>query len=106
MRLGALDLDPATREVWVGGERVRLAAKEYALLRVLITEPRRVFTKGELLRAVWGIEANCGVRTRTLDSHASRLRRRLNGAPDRHFVVNVWGVGYRLTDEPTGGEGA
>ena len=39
------------------------------------------------------------MRTRTLDTHASRLRRKLNGAPDRHFVQNCWGVGYRLLDE-------
>ena len=103
--LGPLRLDPATREVRVAGEAVRLAAKEYALLRVLISEPRPVFTKGELLRAVWGIEGQTGVRTRTLDSHASRLRRRANGAPDRHLVQNIWGVGYRLTDEPPGEEG-
>jgi DNA-binding response OmpR family regulator len=39
-------------------------------------------------------------RTRTLDSHASRLRRKLNGAPERHFIVNCWGVGYALVDGP------
>jgi DNA-binding response OmpR family regulator len=104
--LGPLRLDPATREVRVAGEAVRLAAKEYALLRVLISEPRPVFTKGELLRAVGGIEGQTGVRTRTLDSHASRLRRRLNGGPDRHFVQNVRGVGYRLTDEPPAADGS
>jgi hypothetical protein len=43
--LGPLRLDPATREVRVAGEEVRLAGKEYALLRVLISEPRRVFTR-------------------------------------------------------------
>lgn len=51
------------------------------------------------LRYVWGYENPRGLSTRTLDSHASRLRKRLNGAPDRHFVQNVWGIGYRLTDE-------
>jgi DNA-binding response OmpR family regulator len=35
-------------------------------------------------------------RTRTLDSHASRLRRKLNRSPDNAYVLNVWGVGYRL----------
>jgi len=55
-----------------------------------------VFTKEELLREVWGFRS-LG-RTRTLDSHASRLRRKLQAACDGRFVINVWGVGYRLLD--------
>jgi DNA-binding response OmpR family regulator len=43
----------------------------------------------------WGAPPPVG-RTRTLDSHASRLRRKLNGASDTAYVLNVWGVGYRL----------
>jgi DNA-binding response OmpR family regulator len=56
----------------------------------------RVFTKEELLRDVWGFRS-LG-RTRTLDSHASRLRRKLAAAGLAGCVVNVWGVGYRLLD--------
>jgi DNA-binding winged helix-turn-helix (wHTH) protein len=97
--VGPITLDPRSREVRVDGDAVVLPAKEYGLLRVLISDPTRVFTKAELLRAVWGLEDGCGVRTRTLDSHASRLRRRLSGASHRRFVANVWGVGYRLVDE-------
>ena len=59
--------------------------------------PTRVFTKEELLRDVWGFRAMGA--TRTLDSHACRLRAKLGAAGDR-FVVNVWGVGYRLVDGP------
>jgi len=53
-----------------------------------------VFTKEELLRDVWGFRS-LG-RTRTLDSHASRLRRKLVQAGADPCVLNVWGVGYRL----------
>ena len=56
-----------------------------------------VFTKEELLRDVWGFRS-MGT-TRTLDSHACRLRGKLGLDGDR-FVVNVWGVGYRLIDGP------
>ncbi|MEZ5075116.1 MAG: response regulator transcription factor [Solirubrobacterales bacterium] len=92
-RIGLLTIDPATREVRVGDREVELANKEFELLRMLATEPTRVFTKDELLRDVWGYET--AGRTRTLDSHASRLRRKLD--PDRGaYVVNCWGVGYRL----------
>jgi DNA-binding response OmpR family regulator len=99
-RLEASDLvvDRRTRRVMVGDRLVALAGREYELLLRLATEPTRVFTKQELLRDVWGFRS-IG-RTRTIDSHASRLRRKLNGANGGgdEYVVNVWGVGYKLLD--------
>jgi DNA-binding response OmpR family regulator len=104
-RAGALTVDHRTREVRVGEQRVTLSAKEFALLQALIADPTRVYTKRELLRDVWGFRGE--VHTRTLDSHASRLRRKLEAAgPGRRLVVAVWGVGYRLCDEPPVGPGA
>jgi DNA-binding response OmpR family regulator len=97
LRVGALEIDPPSREVRLRGRRVALSQKEFALLRALAAEPTRVFTKEELLRDVWGFRAMGS--TRTLDSHACRLRHKLAGDGDR-FVVNVWGVGYRLIDGP------
>ena len=97
LRVGGLELDPVAREVRLHDARVVLSQKEFALLRQLATEPTRVFTKAELLRDVWGFRA-AGA-TRTLDSHACRLRQKLSARGDR-FVVNVWGVGYRLVDGP------
>jgi DNA-binding response OmpR family regulator len=94
-RGGDIFIDPARREVRVGSRLVPLANKEFALLRALATDPTRVFTKEELLRDVWGFRSMG--RTRTLDSHASRLRRKLDPEAGR-YVVNVWGVGYRLID--------
>ena len=99
IRVGTLELDPPSREVTVRGERVDLSQKEFALLRALAAEPVRVFTKEELLRGVWGFRS-LGA-TRTLDSHACRLRQKLGRHGDR-YVVNVWGVGYRLVDGPVG----
>jgi len=95
LRIGPLELDPLARSVWLHGERLFLSKKEFALLRALAGDPTRVFTREELLRGVWGYRS-IG-RTRTLDSHASRLRKKLTVAGDT-FVVNVWGVGYRLVD--------
>ena len=97
LRVGELELDPASREVRLRGRRVDLSQKEFALLRALAVEPCRVLTKEELLRDVWGFRS-LGT-TRTLDSHACRLRHKLGAFGDR-FVVNVWGVGYRLVDGP------
>ncbi len=89
-----LSIDLATRTVRVDGQRVCLSAKEYDLLIALAEEPERVFSKEDLLRDVWGFRSMG--RTRTLDSHASRLRRKLNLNGNPQYVLNVWGVGYRL----------
>lgn len=97
LRAGEIVVDPVRRAVKVAGRPVELSNKEFALLRALAAEPTRVFTKQELLRDVWGFRSMA--RTRTLDTHASRLRRKLD--PERgRFVANVWGVGYRLIDGP------
>jgi DNA-binding response OmpR family regulator len=97
LKVGDLEVDPPSREVRLRGERIPLSQKEFALLRMLAAEPTRVFTKEELLRTIWGFRA-MGT-TRTLDSHACRLRRKL-GVHGDAFVANVWGVGYRLVDGP------
>ena len=95
LRVGDLSVDPSTRTVRLGGRPVHLAAKEFALLQALAEEPTRVFEKQELLRDVWGY-VSMG-KTRTLDAHACRLRKKLTPS-GRAWVVNVRGVGYRLTD--------
>jgi DNA-binding response OmpR family regulator len=88
-------IDARTRVVRVDSRRVQLAQKEYELLLCLAREPERVFTKAELLQEVWGYRV--AARTRTLDSHASRLRRKLREASAAVALIeNVWGVGYRL----------
>ena len=91
---GPIRADLATRCVTVNGLVVALAGKEYELLLKLMSDPERVFTKDQLLREVWDFRSRG--RTRTLDSHASRLRRKLQSYGDGPFVLNVWGVGYRL----------
>jgi DNA-binding response OmpR family regulator len=95
LRVGDIVVDPSRRRAWVGGREVQLSKKEFSLLRVLATDPHRVFSKRELLGEVWG--QRMPTKTRTLDSHASRLRRKLD--PERaRYVINCWGVGYRLLD--------
>lgn len=94
MRVGRLVINTRTHQVAVGERAVPLSAKEFALLRTLAGDPSRVFTKAELLRDIWGYRHVAT--TRTLDSHACRLRRKLSADGDA-FVVAVWGVGYALT---------
>lgn len=90
-------IDVPGRQVRVDDEPVELSAKEYELLLALSSDPTRVFTREELLRDVWGFPTPC--RTRTLDSHAHRLRHKLSQSGAGTLVVNVWGVGYRLCDQ-------
>jgi DNA-binding response OmpR family regulator len=95
MRVGDLTVDPVTRAVRLAGSPVYLSAKEFALLQALAEQPTRVYGKQELLRDVWGYLSMGN--TRTLDAHACRLRKKLALSP-RRWVVNVRGVGYKLTE--------
>ena len=91
---GDLAVNILSREVTVAGMRVELSAKEFALLATLAGDPDRVFTKRELLQMVWDFRSPG--KTRTLDSHASRLRQKIARHSDEAWIANVWGVGYRL----------
>ena len=95
VRVGELEIDLGAREVLVNERRVELTAKEFELLRCLASEPARVFTREELLRDVWGYRTP----SRTVDSHAARLRQKLASSEHR-LVINVWGIGYKLAEQP------
>ncbi len=73
---------------------VKLRRREYALLLYLAREPTRVFAKTELLRRVWGYPSQDT--TRTVETHASRLRCKLAKAGAVGWVRSTWGVGYCL----------
>jgi DNA-binding response OmpR family regulator len=92
--VGSLRVDPVRRVASLNGSNLELRRMEYELLRHLAAEPRRVFSRVDLLQAIWGYRSAGS--TRTIDSHASRLRRKLTAAEPRPWLVSVWGVGYRL----------
>ena len=90
-----LEIDTATREVLARGEAVRLTAKEFDLLAFLARHPRQVFSRQQLMNAVWGYEA--AFETGTVTVHVRRLREKLEHDPARpNWIETVWGVGYRL----------
>lgn len=91
-----LSVDPVARQAWLGQREVPLARQEFNLLTTLASDPCKAWTKEELLERVWGFQARG--RTRTVDTHASRVRLKLMdaGAASGEFVVSVWGVGYSL----------
>jgi DNA-binding response OmpR family regulator len=93
--LGELEIDLAAREVRLRGAPVRLAAREFDLLAFLARNPRRVFTRDQIMQSVWGYTA--AIDTGTLSVHVRRLREKIEddpGAPRR--LETVWNVGYRL----------
>lgn len=97
--VGPLRIDVVGRGARLYGRPLDPRRLELELLVHLARDPERVFTKQELLAAVWGYRSHGA--TRTVDSHASRLRRRLEDIErlERQrgrWVINVWGVGYRL----------
>jgi DNA-binding response OmpR family regulator len=97
LRAGPIVIDVRSREVRVFDRPVELSNKEYQLLVTLAAEPTRVFTREELLRNVWGYHSP----SRTVDSHACRLRQKLAAHGER-LVTNVWGVGYCLLRDSRG----
>ena len=96
--LGPLTIDRLSRRVVVNGRDVFLSQKELALLVKLASDPDRVFTREQLLRDVWGYRS--WAPTRTVESHASRVRCKLAAAGLGGWIVNAWGVGYKLRPTP------
>ena len=93
LRFGELEVDLAAHEVSVGGRSVELTAREFALLRVLVEHPRRVFSRDQLFELVWG---SFGDRS-AVAVYISRLRHKIEPDPAKpHHIVTVWGAGYRL----------
>ncbi len=96
LEFGSLDLDGPSREVKRDGKAVRLTAKEFDLLWFLASHPRRVFSRDDLMRRIWGYSA--ALDTGTLTVHVRRLREKLEEDPSRpRHLETVWGIGYRFS---------
>jgi DNA-binding response OmpR family regulator len=90
---GELSIDLDRYEVTVSGRRIDLTYKEYELLKVLASNPGRVFSREALLKEVWDYDYFGG--TRTVDVHVRRVRAKTNDARHR-FIETVRNVGYRF----------
>ena len=97
LRVGSLTVDCDARVAEIDHRPVKLSRLEFDLLQTLATQPRKTFTRAELTRQVWGYDAQAAGRSRTVDSHAYRLRHKLEQAGAEPLVQNVRGVGWRLT---------
>jgi two-component system response regulator ResD len=91
-----LVIDLPTRMVTIQGERLHLTPKEFDLLFHLASQPRRVFTREEIVEEVWGYDNSSGD-LRTVDTHVKRLRKKLEEGRDVPWTLaTVWGVGYKF----------
>lgn len=101
LELGRLRLDPRTRSVTVGGDRVELTPKEHDLLAALFADPGAVRTREELMDEVW--DEHWFGSTKTLNVHVASLRTKLG---DPAWIETVRGVGFRLVDPDAASDGA
>ena len=93
-----LEIDPNTREVTVRGAPATLTAREFDLLHHLASHPRRVFTRDQLMEAVWGYTFAAEMSTVTV--HVRRLREKIEEDPAHpRYLQTVWGVGYRFAGD-------
>jgi DNA-binding response OmpR family regulator len=96
LQFDQLSVDPDTRQVLLGDNRVELTAKEFDLLLHFAKHPERVFTRSQLLSSVWGY-GHDGYE-HTVNSHINRLRAKIESDPAKpRFVITVWGVGYKFS---------
>ena len=98
IRIGTLSINPINYEVRLNNRVVTLRYKEYELLRLLASNPEKVFSRENLLNQIWGYEYFGG--TRTVDVHIRRIRSKIEDAKDLK-IETVWNVGYRLTKSNT-----
>ena len=94
---GTLAIDPDRRQASVGGRAVELTAKEFDLLVHFARSPGRVFTRSQLLDAIWGY-SHSGYE-HTVNSHINRLRAKIEDDPaNPRYILTVWSVGYKFND--------
>lgn len=94
MEFGDISLDTSAHSVSVSGEPVRLTRTEYAILKLLISNPEQVITKSNLLDKIAMDAPDC---TETsLKMHVSNLRRKLRDISGKDYIESVWGIGFKL----------
>jgi len=97
-------LDPATREAAANNQKLKLSPKEFDLLMYLFKNRERVVPRDELLSRVWNYRVDLNLNSRTVDTHVTRLRRKLQKAvgTDAAVIVAVAKIGYRYLGQASG----
>jgi two-component system, OmpR family, response regulator MprA len=97
LRFADLELDPGTREVRRGGERIELTRTEFALLELFMRNPRQVLTRSIIFERVWGYDF--GFASNSLDVYIGYLRRKTEAGDMPRLIQTVRGVGYALREQ-------
>jgi two-component system response regulator MprA len=97
LRFGDLELDPGTREVRRGGERIELTRTEFSLLELFMLNPRQVLTRSLIFERVWGYDF--GFASNSLDVYIGYLRRKTEAGGKPRLIHTVRGVGYALREQ-------
>lgn len=94
---GGIVLDTGTYSVTKNGQAVELTAKEFEILKLLMKNPKKVYTKEQLYSLIWN-DVYCGDEN-AVNVHISRLRNKIEDNPrNPQVIVTVWGIGYKLGD--------
>ncbi len=94
---GELTLNTDDYSVTKNGKKIELTAKEFEILRLLMKNPKKVYTKEQMYSMVWN-DAYMGDEN-AVNVHISRLRNKIEDNPrEPNYVVTVWGIGYKLGD--------
>ena len=95
LEYNGLCIDENNNKAALDGTELTLTAKEFAILRLLLEHPEKVFSKANLFESVWGEEYI--TEDNALNVHISNLRAKLKKiCPDKEFIDTVWGIGFRL----------
>jgi two-component system alkaline phosphatase synthesis response regulator PhoP len=98
VRAAGVTLDVPRMQAKVGNRAVELTSTEFELLAMMMRQPGRVFTRGQLLDAVRGDEVDS--LDRAIDAHIKNLRRKLERDPGKpHYILTVYGVGYKFAED-------
>lgn len=97
LRCGDLELDREAIRVTAGGREVTLTAREFEILALLMSHPRKVFTREQLYESAWGGEYMGD--DNTVNVHISNLRSKLSKVSDQEYIKTVWGIGFKMNVE-------
>lgn len=98
VRIGDILMDITNRIVKIGENKIDLTPKEFELMKILMSNPGKAFTRDELLEKIWG-EKHKGYH-RTIDSHINRLRLKIEKNPEQpNIIITVWGFGYKFNED-------
>ena len=91
-----LRMDLESRRLFIAGKEINLTAREFEILALLMSHPKKVFTREQIYQRVWGEEYMGD--DNTVNVHVSNLRSKLGKAGEGEYIKTVWGIGFKMGD--------